>query len=330
MPGNNSVKATIFIPTYNGEKYLDDILKMIFKQKVDFSYNVFIIDSGSTDKTLAIINKYLTKYPQQLRLHKIPKSEFGHGKTRNLAAQMADGEYMVYLSHDAVPATKYWLYEMLKPFELNDKVVGVTGRQYPRPKCVPLLKYEIDSVFRNLGNEAGTSLFYKDDFMKNPVYSHVVTFYSDVNSAAPRKFLLEKLPYRDVPYSEDQMYGQDLIEAGYMKAYASRGGVVHSNDLTLREYKHRVFDEIVGLRRIGTAMKTPSHLGIIRAVVKGSLKDAYRTVKDGQYSVKRKVFWLITNPLYHIEKWRGIRLATRIHLSNKDMLDRHSLEARRG
>ncbi|MDB5180426.1 MAG: Rhamnosyl transferase [Candidatus Saccharibacteria bacterium] len=327
---SQNIKATIFIPTYNGEKYLNEILKMIFKQDVDFLYNILIIDSGSTDKTIDIINKYKNKYPDMVSFKQIDKNDFGHGKTRNQAAQIADGEYIVYLSHDAVPATKRWLYEMVKPFELNDKIKGVTGKQTPRPKCVPLLKYEINAVFKNLGTDAGTTLFYKDTFMKNPVYSDTVTFYSDVNSAAPRKFLLEVMPYRDVPYSEDQMYGQDLIEAGYMKAYSSRGEVVHSNDLTLKEYKHRIFDEIVGLRTIGTKIKQPSILAVLRMIFTGVLKDAYRTLRDSEYSFKRKVFWLLVNPLYHFEKWRGFRLAMRVHLADLDKLNQHSLEARRG
>lgn len=330
MVKKQDIKATVFIPTYNGDKYLGDILKMIFKQDVDFIYDVLIIDSGSTDKTLAIINEYKKKYSNILSLHQISKNDFGHGKTRNLAARMAKGEYIVFLSHDAIPATKRWLYEMIKPFELNEKIVGVTGKQVPRPKCVPLLKYEINAVFRNLGTEAGTTLFYKDTFMKNPVYSDTVTFYSDVNSAAPREFLVNTMPYRDVPYSEDQMYGQDLIEAGYMKAYASRGRVIHSNDLTLKEYKHRVFDEIVGLRTIGTEIRNPSNLGILKMILTGVLKDSYRTLRDKEYSLKRKIFWLIINPFYHFEKWRGFRLAFHVHLADSDKLNKHSLEARRG
>lgn len=321
-------KATIFIPTYNGDKYLNEIFKMIYKQDVDFEYDVLIIDSGSTDRTLSIIEKYQAKY-NNLILKQIDNSEYGHGKTRNVAAQIAKGEIMVYLSHDAVPANRDWLYEMVHPFELDGRIQGVVGRQTPHQKCVPLLKYEIRTVFRNMGNEAGTTLYYKDRFMKDPVYHDIVTFYSDVNSAARRRFLLDTIQYRDVPYSEDQLYGRDIIEAGYFKAYAARGVVVHSNDLTLREYKHRVFDETVGLRKIGTNIPTPSYKAIIKMSVKGILKDWYRTVRDGEYSLKRKVYWLLVNPFYHIEKWRGMLLGLRVHLADEEKFGRYSLESRR-
>lgn len=324
----SSPKATVVIPTYNGEKYLDKLLKRVFQQEVDFDFDVFVIDSTSKDGTVEIVQRYLKEH-DNMRYEQIPTKEFGHGKTRNYAAQVSKGEYIVYLSQDAIPANKRWLYEITKPFELNEKIVGVVGKQTPRAKCVPLLKYEIRTVFKNLGSDASTSISYKDTFMKDPVFSDVVTFYSDVNSAARREFLVNVIPYRDVPYAEDQLFGRDIIAAGYLKAYASRGNVIHSNDVTLFEYKHRTFDEVVGLRRIETKLDYPSLKSVIKRVVFGSLKDAYRTVWDKQYSFKRKVFWLLVNPFYHIAKWRGYRMAMKLDLNDDQIFSKHSLEAKR-
>jgi rhamnosyltransferase len=326
MPAN--IKATVIIPTYNGEKYIDRLLKMVFKQEVDFKFDVFVIDSTSSDGTVPIVETYL-KTHKNMTFEQIPTKDFGHGKTRNYAARLAKGEFVVFLSQDAIPAKKTWLYEMLKPFELNEKIVGVVGKQTPRAKCVPLLKYEIRTVFKNLGSDAGTEIFYKDSFMEDPVFGDVVTFYSDVNSATRRDFLVNTIPYRDIPYAEDQFFGKDIIENGYQKAYAPRGNVIHSNDITLWEYKHRIFDEILGLRRIGTKLEMPSLKHILKATVLGSLKDAYRTLLDGQYSLKRKIFWILVNPFYHIAKWRGFRTAMKVDLSNDHTFSKHSLEAKR-
>jgi len=319
---------TVFIPTYNGEKYLKDILEMVFKQNIDYDYEVLIIDSGSKDATLDIISDY-QKDHENLRLEEIDNSEFGHGKTRNYAAKIAKGEIIAYLSHDAIPAHDRWLYEIIKPFEISDKIAGVTGKQSPRPKCVPLLKYEIQAVFRGLGPDFGTTLFYKDDFIKTTSDLDAISFYSDVNSAVKRDFLLNVIPYRNVPYAEDQMFGRDIVDAGYYKAYAARANVIHSNDLLLREYKHRIFDEIIGLRKIGTDIPKPSRKNVIKMIVVGVLKDSVKTTLDSQYSFKRKLFWLILNPFYHIEKWRGVRLAASAKLDDSKMFDKLSLEKRR-
>jgi glycosyltransferase involved in cell wall biosynthesis len=320
-------KVTVFIPTYNGEKYLGDILEALTRQQVDFGFETLIIDSGSTDATLKIIADRQQR-GQQIRLHTIPNSEYGHGKTRNLAAQMAHGAIVVYLSHDAVPAHDRWLHEMVRPFEVNDKIAGVMGKQIPRPHCIPLLKYEIQSVFRNFGPDFGTAVFYKDDFVKDQGTYDAICFYSDVNSAGRKEYLTSKLPYQDVRYAEDQLMGRDIIDNGYYKVYAARGSVIHSNDLSLSEYSSRLFDETLGLRKIGLPVAVPSRKLICKLGLKGMLKDTVRILRDGEYSRKRKLYWVVVNPLFHIEKWRGVRRAALADLRDSTALNKYSLEAR--
>jgi len=325
---NNKVKVTIFIPTYNGGEYLDEVLVAIFKQKVDFSYEVLAIDSGSSDNTLEIIHKF-KKIHKNIRLVEIPSSEFGHGKTRNYAAQIASGEYVVYITNDAIPSHSRWLYEIIKPFGLNDRIVGVTGKQIPRQNCPPLLKYEIQSVFANLGPDFGTTIFYKDDFAKDQGTYDAISFYSDVNSAARRDYLVGRFQYKDVAYAEDQLLGREIIDAGYYKVYAPRASVIHSNDLKLSEYRSRMFDEALGLRKLGFTKDVLSKKYIIKLIFYGAIKDCVRIIQDGQLSWKRKIYWFVINPMFHIEKWRGVRLASVVDLRDSITLNKHSLEKKR-
>lgn len=294
--------ATVTILTYNGERYLGDILGALSVQRLDGAFEVLVIDSGSTDRTLEIVAEH-----PEVRLHTIPNSEFGHGRTRNLAAHLARGRVVVYLTHDAVPAHDRWLYEMLKPFELNDRVAAVMGKQVARPWCFPLLKYEIRSVFAGFGPDFGTALFYEDDFVTSEAVRNAVTFHSDVNSAALRDVLTGPVPYRDVSYAEDQLLGRDLIAAGYLKAYAPRGVVVHSNDLTLREYDDRMVEETRGLREVGIDVAVPSLSVVARMVLRGVVRDQLAILRDREYSLRRKVYWSVLNPAYHLQKWRGVR-----------------------
>lgn len=324
----SDIKATVFIPTWFGEKYLDEVLGSVFSQKVPFKFEVLIYDTSSKDRTPGIIKKYAKKHTN-LRHKTITKDEFGHGKTRNAAAHDAKGEIVVYISQDVTPAHDKWLYEMVKPFELNSKIVGVMGKQDPRPHCFPLLKSEIRAVFNGFGPDFGTTVFYKDNFVKNQGDYDAISFYSDVNSAARRSFLTGELPYQDVPYAEDQLFGRDLIDAGYMKAYAPRGNVIHSNDMTLREYKHRMFDETIGLRKIGIPVEAPSKKLIVKMILRGSVRDTFNILRDKQYSFKRKIYWIVVNPLYHIEKWRGVRLAATLDIDNISAMNKYSLESRR-
>lgn len=323
-----NIKATVFIPTWFGEKYLSEVLHAVFNQKTDFSFEVLIYDTSSTDGTQSIIKKYAKRH-SNLRWKEITKTEFGHGKTRNAAAHDAKGEIVVYISQDVTPAHDRWLYEMVRAFDISPDIVGVTGKQDPRPHCFPLLKSEIRAVFKGLGPDMGTTVYYKDIFVQDQATYDHISFYSDVNSAARREFLVSEIPYRDVPYAEDQLLGRDIIDAGYKKAYVPRGNVLHSNDMELSEYKNRMFDETVGLRKIGLSVQAPSIRLVVRMVVTGSAKDSWRIIKDHQYSWKRKMYWLVLNPVYHVEKWRGVRLAALADITDQRILDEHSLESKR-
>lgn len=294
--------ATVTILTYNGERYLPDILSALASQRLDEPFETLVIDSGSTDRTLEIVAEH-----PEVRLHTIPNSEFGHGRTRNLAAHLARGRVVVYLTHDAVPQHDRWLYEILKPFELNDRVAAVMGKQVARPNCFPLLKYEIRSVFAGFGPDFGTSLFYRDDFITSEAVSNAVAFHSDVNAAARRDVLTGPVPYRDVSYAEDQLLGRDLVAAGYLKAYASRAVVEHSNDLTLREYDDRMADETRGLREVGIDVAVPSVWTVTRMVLRGVVRDELAILRDREFSWSRKLYWSVLNPFYHLQKWRGVR-----------------------
>jgi len=313
--------ATVAVLTFNGEKYLRRILEALRLQEDVESFEVLVIDSGSSDSTLDIVRDF-----PEVRLHEIPNEEFGHGRTRNLAARLARGRFIAYLTHDAVPATNRWLAELLAPFDIDERVVAVVGKQDPRPGCFPLMKYDIMAVFAQFGPDFGTSLFHLGNPPLPPSMRDAITFYSDVNSAARRDFLRDVIPYRDVQYAEDQMFGQDLIDAGYWKAYAARGAVEHSNDVTFREFGMRIFDETVGLRRIGTPIPELSRLGVLRLSLRGSVGDALRILRDRSWGRKRKLFWLVVNPAYHVRKWSSYRAASLIDIHDSDAVAAQSLE----
>jgi rhamnosyltransferase len=301
--------ATVVVLTYNGERYLRELLDAVAGQRIDGAFEILVIDSGSTDSTLDIIADF-----PQVRLVRIPNEEFGHGRTRNFAAHEARGRYVAYLTHDAVPASDRWLYELLKPFELSDRVAAVMGSQIPRPSAFPLLKYEIDAVFAGFGPGFGTTLFYDDDFITSEGVRNAVTFYSDVNSAARRDILTGPVPYQDVSYAEDQLFGRDVIAAGLIKAYAPRAAVIHSNDLTLAEYDGRMTEETMGQREVGIDVAVPSVNVVGRMVARGIVRDTLRLLRDRDFSWRRKLYYLVTGPLYHVQKWRGVRRGARADL----------------
>ena len=163
-PASNGIKATVFIPTYYGEDNLEELFQAIYNQKTDFEFEVLVIDTSSKDRTPEIIREWKPRF-QHFRYETITKPEFSHGRVRQQAAQLAQGEYVVYLTQDATPAHNRWLYEIIQPMERFPQVAGVMGKQDPRPNALPLLKEEIIRTFRQFGPDFGTTLFYKDSFI---------------------------------------------------------------------------------------------------------------------------------------------------------------------
>lgn len=309
------LKATVFIPVYNGEHdHLEETLTALYQQETDFSWDVLMTDSGSKDNSVAIIERFAAAYGN-LRLIHLDKSEYSHGGTRQMAAEVSEGEIMVYLSQDAVPANPHWLAEMVAPFALNDKIVAVLGRQEPRQICFPAMKYDIRAVFNEQGSSDAITLWTRTNPDQLGHYTKE-SFYSDVCSAAPREFLVNTIGYRPVKYSEDYEYGKDIVDAGYIKAYNGKAVVEHSNDVLLSEYKKRIFDETYNVRiNSGGASHPVSVLTLVKETLKASLKDAPKILRDKDYSWKRKLYWSLVNPLFHLEKWRGIRLANQVDVT---------------
>jgi rhamnosyltransferase len=325
MPADSPILATVAILTYNGEKYIRQILEKLRAQEIDGEFEVLVIDSGSTDGTLAVIAEF-----PEVRLLQIPNEEFGHGRTRNLAAHEARGEFVAYLTHDAVPTTPHWLAALLEPMRRFPEVAAVLGKQVARPRAFPLQRYEIHGMFRNLGPDYGITLFYRHpDLPDEPAVIDAMSYYSDVNSATRRSFLLNEIPYHDVRYAEDQMFGRDIITAGLVKAYAPRASVTHSNDLTYAEYGHRIFDETVGLRQIGADLPPMSRAEMLKHAVRGTLGDSVRIALDRSYRVRRRLYWLVVNPAYHFKKWNSYRRSTLVDIADHEAVRSGSLEHRR-
>lgn len=302
--------VTVSVLTYNGERYLDQLLTAVEGQRYDGEVEVLVIDSGSTDRTLEILSGH-----PSVRVHRIPNTEFGHGRTRNLVAALARGEIVVYLTHDAVPAHDRWLYEIVVPFVDDPRIAAVVGKQVARSDAPPVLKYDIRRVFERMGPDYALTVVADWGQLDAPGALERAAFYSDANSAARRSVLRDQVPYPDVDYAEDQLFARQVLRAGLRKAYAPRAVVEHSNDITLRTFGARIEADMVGLRSIGTVVpRVPAHRAAIQWL-RWSLVDAASIVRDREYRPLTRLRWLLVNPWYHAVKWNAYRRSSNRSLS---------------
>lgn len=317
---------SVFVPTYNGEKYIAELIEAVLSQKLPKGYDLefLITDSGSKDDTVKIIKD---NYLDKVIFDEIPNSEFGHGKTRQRAAEKARGDYILYLSQDATPSHDRWLINMIEPFFVSDKIGCVFGRQIPRAFAEPTIKREVAGVFGGIGAPDAIVIHREKSLVDGKPTNPLNSFFSDVNSAI-RKDLNKKIPFRDVKYAEDQALAEDMQKAGYLKAYSPQGSVWHSNEYTAKEYYHRKFDEYIGLQESTSMTLVPSKKSLLLGWIRPTLDDWKFTRRDGEYNKRAKIKFAIQAPLYNISMQRGKYNAAK-HIGNAKARQKNSLEARR-
>ena len=93
---NVSVDLSIIIPMYNSEEYIVNCIESVLKQKTDFSYEIILVDDGSTDDTRLKIQKFLDSGVVKL----IKQTNHGQSYSRNRAIEKASGRYIMMLDSD--------------------------------------------------------------------------------------------------------------------------------------------------------------------------------------------------------------------------------------
>jgi glycosyltransferase involved in cell wall biosynthesis len=89
--------VTIIIPVFNAERYIGDALDSICGQVFRDS-EVIVVDDGSTDRTLAVVDKYR----DSLDLSVYMQTNSGPAAARNNGIRQARGRYCAFLDADDV------------------------------------------------------------------------------------------------------------------------------------------------------------------------------------------------------------------------------------
>ena len=89
-------RLSIIVPVYNAEEYLDRCLVSIIEQGFS-SYEVILVDDGSTDSSSLICDRYSEG---DARFRTIHKKNGGVSSARNAGLDLAKGEYVMFVDSD--------------------------------------------------------------------------------------------------------------------------------------------------------------------------------------------------------------------------------------
>ena len=221
------VRLSVILLTKNGEGDLKALLPALFEQQQTVPFEVIAVDSGSTDGTVELLKSY------PVRVHQIPPESFHHARTRNLAARLATGELLIFLSQDAVPASALWLSKLISNFD-DPRVGAVYGRQMPKPGSLLERQDTFDIIY-------GTHRVVKDPSQSNGLGYRFYHF-SDVNSAIRRTVWQETGFPEDLKVFEDIGIAKRILDSGWKIVYEPEAAVVHSHNHSTVGLFKRYFD----------------------------------------------------------------------------------------
>jgi glycosyltransferase involved in cell wall biosynthesis len=257
-------KCSIIIRAYNEEDHIGRLLTGISEQSLD-DIEIIVVDSGSTDATVAIASRFPT------RILSIPPHEFTFGRSLNVGCSAARGKFLVFASAHVYPLYPDWLRTLIEPFK--DSAVGMV---YGKQQGDGNTRYSEHQQFKRMFPEASIIP------QRHPLCNNA--------NAAIRRSMWEQRPFDEsLSGLEDLDWATWLLGQDHLLAYAAEAVVVHVHNETPRQVFRRYEREAIALSRIRPEEKFG--LGsFLRLYVSNVISDSGQALREGCFI---REFWSI-------------------------------------
>jgi rhamnosyltransferase len=218
-------KCSIIVRAFNEEEHIGRLLTGIMQQTVQ-PVEIILVDSGSTDATVAIAKRFPVKV-----VHIRPQ-DFTFGYSLNKGIEAASADILVLASAHVYPVYPDWLENLLEPFE-DEKIALSYGKQ----RGLPTSDFSENQIFKSWFQEISTNK------QSNP-------FCNNAN-AAIRRSLWEKHPYDEtLPGLEDLAWAQWAHDQGYGIAYVAEAEIIHVHQQNAKGIYNRYLREAMAFKQI--------------------------------------------------------------------------------
>jgi rhamnosyltransferase len=241
---------SIILRSFNEGWALCETLPALQIQKYK-NWELIAIDSGSTDGSVELIQKYSPQHFIRLK-----PSEYNPGRVMNHGMTLARSNVGIFLNADATPQGGDWLGPLVAA--LNDPQVGaVFGRQIPRPNCRAVFSHDYERCFGPQRESAR--------------WGH---FFSMASSGIRKDIWMQRGFSERLQFSEDDEYTRWCVAQGFQVVYVPESVVMHSHNYTLPQVWRRSYGEGKALAAVWPG--APKGWSWPRSVALGWIADSWR------------------------------------------------------
>ncbi len=276
--------ASVVIRTYNESKHLARLLDAIRRQETgDLTVEVVVVDSGSTDATLAIARS------RGCRITEIRKEDFSFGRSLNIGCEFARGDFLVFVSGHCIPASDRWLAELVAP--LRERKAAYS---YGRQVGAETTKFSETQLFAKYFPDH--SMIPQDGF-----------FCNNANAALTRAAWSRFRFDETLTGLEDMDLAKKLVDDGQHIAYVTEAPVHHIHDETWSQVRHRYEREAIAMQKIAPNLHVDL-VDCVRFFASGVLFDFSTALNKGAFlgSIGSIV-------AFRLSQYRGTYLGNRHH-----------------
>ena len=247
--------ASVIIRCFNEERHIGRLLSGLMRQG-RAPEQIIVVDSGSTDATLAIASRF------PVEIETIQPERFSFGRSLNIGCASATQEVLVFASAHVYPVYDNWLEELTAPL-LDPEVALSYGRQLGDERTTYSEKRVMARWFPS------TSIARQDH-----------PFCNNAN-AAVRRSVWESQPYdEDLTGLEDLDWAKRAMEHGQAIAYVPSAPVVHAHEESWSQVVNRYRREAIAHKRIYQEQRMNA-FDTIRLAVGNIASDYVHAARDG-------------------------------------------------
>jgi rhamnosyltransferase len=248
-------RASVVIRAYNEELHIGRLLAGLMQQTVK-DFEILLVDSGSSDATVAIAARFPVKVIY------IQPEQFTFGFSLNQGIQQAQGEHIILASAHVYPVYPDWLERLLEPFDDPD-IALVYGKQRGDGST----KFSEQQVFAHWFPE-GEQTRQSHPFCNNA-------------NAAIRRALWEEHPYDEtLPGLEDLEWARWALERGKSIIYKPEAEVIHVHNETPGGVYNRYRREGMAFKRIFPQERF-SMTHFLRLFLSNAASDIWHAARQG-------------------------------------------------